>query len=363
MTKEKSSCCCSVDACYAEICLSSHEQKDKWVTGEIHTTQGSVPVISTDISFKDTFGAWKVCWGIGRMNYRINPGLYAVGKPDHRSPVLVSANYKLTFDVLRKELSGLHCWILILDTKGINVWCAAGKGTFGTDELINRIAKTGLTEIVSHRTLVLPQLGAPGVSAHEVTRQTGFSVIYGPVRARDIKTFLVSGFKATEDMRTVKFTMWDRLVLTPVELVLAAKISLIVFGVFFLISLFAARPFGFIDFIIYAGAVVTGTVITPGLLPFIPGRAFAWKGWLLGLLWTAGFIWLNGWFVPEFSLLAIGYLLVLPSLSAFLALNYTGSSTYTSFSGVIREMKIAVPLIALSSVAGIVLLLIEMLSA
>lgn len=361
MDKEKS-CCSPVNTCCAGACITPYNKQDKWATGEIHTTQGSVPVISTDISFKDTFGAWKVRWGIGRMNYRINPGLYAVGKPDHISPVLVSANYKLTFDALRKELSGLHCWILILDTKGINVWCAAGKGTFGTDELINRIAKTGLTEIVSHRALVLPQLGAPGVSAHEVTGQTGFSVIYGPVRARDIKIFLDSCFKATEEMRTVKFTMWDRLVLTPVELVPAAKISLMVFGALFLISLFAARPFGLIDFIIYAGAVLMGTVITPGLLPFIPGRAFAWKGWLLGLLWTTGFIWLNGWFVPEFLLLAIGYLLVLPSLSAFLALNFTGSSTYTSFSGVIREMKIAVPLIALSSIAGIVLVLIKSLS-
>jgi hypothetical protein len=85
---------------------------------------------------------------------------------------------------------------LILDTKGINVWCAAGKGTFGTDELVGRILKTGLSEIVSHRKLVLPQLGAPGVSAHEVTKQTGFSVVYGPVRAKDIKAFLDSGFQS-----------------------------------------------------------------------------------------------------------------------------------------------------------------------
>lgn len=105
-----------------------------------------------------------------------------------------------------------------------------------------------------------------------------------------------------------------------------------------------------------------GTVVTPVFLPVIPGRAFAWKGWLLGLFWTAGFIWLNGWFVPEFLLLAIGYLLVLPSLSAFLAMNFTGSSTYTSFSGVIREMKIALPLIALLSATGIVLVLIKGLS-
>ncbi len=354
---------CSSNSCCSGGSITPYDEKDKWVTGEIQTPQGAVPVVSTDLNFKDIFGGWKARWGKGRMSYKISPGLYAVGNPDHTSPVLVSANYKLTFDKMRKELSELDCWLLILDTKGINVWCAAGKGTFGTNELVRRISKTGLSKIVSHKKLVLPQLGAPGVCAHEVTKRTGFSVVYGPVRALDIKVFLNSGFKATREMRTVKFTVWDRLVLTPMELVAAAKTSLMVFGLLFLINLFAARPFGLVDFIAYAGAVVTGTVVTPVLLPLIPGRAFAWKGWLLGLCWTAGFVWLNGWFASGFLLLAIGYLLVLPSLSAFLAMNFTGSSTYTSFSGVIKEMKAAVPLIALSSAAGIVLLLIMSLTA
>jgi hypothetical protein len=358
MSNEKS-CCCSASSCCSTKSFTPYDKNDKWVTGEILTPKGSVPVVSTNLHFKDIFGAWKVRWGIGRMNYKISPGLYAVGKPDHTSPVLVSANYKLTFDLLRKELSGLDCWILILDTKGINVWCAAGKGTFGTDELVNRILKTGLSEIVTHRKLVLPQLGATGVSAHEVKKQIGFSIVYGPVRSKDIKAFLDSDFKATEEMRTVRFTMWDRLILTPVELVAAAKFSLVVFGILFLLNLLAARPFGLADFIAYAGTVVMGTVITPLLLPVIPGRAFAWKGWLLGLLWTLGFIWYSGWFIPGFLLLAIGYMLVLPSFSAYLAMNFTDSSTYTSFSGVIKEMKIAVPLIAISLIVGIVLLLIN----
>lgn len=360
---EEKSCCYPADGCCTDDSITPYDKEDTWVIGEIRTPQGGVPVASTILQFTDTLGAWKVRWGIGRMDYKINPGLYAVGNPDHTSPVLVSANYKLTFDTLRKELSELDCWILILDTKGVNVWCAAGKGTFGTEELVGRVSETGLSKIVSHRKIVLPQLGAPGVSAHEVTRQTGFSVVYGPVRAQDIKAFLDSGFKATEEMRTVKFTVRDRLVLTPVELVAASKISLTVFGILFLINLFAARPFGLADFIIYAGSVVIGTLITPLLLPFIPGKAFAWKGWLLGAIWTAWFIWLKGWFTSEFLLLSIGYLLVLPSFSAFLAMNFTGSSTYTCFSGVIKEMKVAVPLIALSSAAGIVLVFIKSLSS
>jgi len=293
------------------------------------------------------------------MDYTVEPGVYAVGKPDETSPVLVSANYKLTFDALRKELSGLPCWLLILDTKGVNVWCAAGKGTFGTEELVHRIEATGLAGIVSHKKLVLPQLGAPGVSAHEVTKRTGFSIAYGPVRASDIQAFIACGGEATEEMRTVQFTMRDRLILTPIEIAEAAKVSLKVFGVVFLINLVAARPFAANDFLLYVAALLMGAFVTPVLLPYIPVKAFALKGWILGMIATALLLWAYGWFAPPSLLLAVGYMLALPACSAYLAMNFTGASTYTSPSGVVKEMKVAVPLIALSLVAGVVLLLIK----
>ena len=315
--------------------------------------------VSTTLTFKDRLGGWKVRWGIGRMTYKVNPGLYAVGQPDATSPVLVSANYKLTFDALRKELAGLDCWLLILDTKGVNVWCAAGKGTFGTDELVERIQKIGLGTVVTHRKLILPQLGAVGVNAHEVRKRSGFSVDYGPVRACDIKEYLASGGKATAAMRLVRFTMLNRLVLTPVELVQAVKKSLPVFSVLFFLNLVTARPFGLPDVVAYAGALVAGAVVTPVLLPFIPGRAFAWKGWLLGLAWTLCVLFSNGWFAANTWLLAAGYLLALPGVSAYLAMNFTGSSTYTSFSGVTKEMKIAIPLLALSVAVGIAALFVK----
>ena len=338
----QNNCCCEGSSC----CGDGIEIED-------------IPVVSTTLSFKDYLGAWKVRWGIGRDNYMVEPGIYSIGKPDSHSPVLVSANYKLTFDTLRKNLSGVNYWLLILDTKGVNVWCAAGKGTFGTDELVNRIEEVGLEEIVEHRKLIVPQLGATGVCAYEVTRQTGFSVLYGPVRAKDIQDFITRNYQATQEMRRVQFTLWDRIVLTPMELVEAAKVSLPVFGVLFLINLFAARPFGITDFIVYSAAVLAGSVATPVLLPFIPGRAFSFKGWILGAISTAFIAAAYGWFTPPLILLGIGYMLALPALSAFLALNFTGASTYTSFSGVIKEMKIAVPAIIISQAAGIVLILIK----
>jgi hypothetical protein len=288
------------------------------------------------------------------MTYTVPPGLYAVGAPDEKSPVLVSANYKMTFDVLRRELEGVDCHLLILDTKGVNVWCAAGKGTFGTKELSSRVMMTGLAGVVTHRELILPQLGAVGVSAHEVKKHTGFAVRYGPVRARDIKAWLANGKQATEEMRTVRFTMYDRLVLAPIELMPAAKYALSVFGVMYVLNLFAAVPFGLADFIVVAGAVLAGTVVVPVLLPFIPGRAFSFKGWLMGLLWTVAF--LRPWQSP--SLATIGYVFALPAVSAFLAMNFTGASTYTSPSGVLKEMKNALPFILLLAALGVVMVLV-----
>ena len=245
--KEKSCCCGGGNTCVPEP-ITQYDKEDNWIVGEINTSVGIVPQVSTQLSFSDTLGSWKARWGINRMNYKINPGLYAVGNPNGESPVLVTANYKLTFDTLRKELNELDAWILVLDTKGINVWCAAGKGTFGTKELIARIGKTKLNEIVSHKTIILPQLGAPGVSAHEVTKHTGFKVVYGTVRAKDIKEFINSGMKATPKMRKVQFTIYDRLVLTPMELVSTFKNSMIVFGILFMLNLIAAIPFGVVDF-------------------------------------------------------------------------------------------------------------------
>jgi CO dehydrogenase/acetyl-CoA synthase gamma subunit (corrinoid Fe-S protein) len=157
-------------------------------------------------------------WGVNRDGRRVEPGLYALGHPNADSPVFVTANYRPSFDSLRSALPGIDCYIMSLDTKGINVWCAAGKGTFGTAELLHRIGDTGLAGVVNHRVLILPQLAAPGVSAHEVERNTGFKVEYGPVRSADLKTYLKT-HKATPEMRRVRFTLRDRLILVPMELV------------------------------------------------------------------------------------------------------------------------------------------------
>lgn len=338
-----------------------------WVTGQLQTAGGPVYRVATALTGKDLFNTLKVRCSFGRMGYRIPPALYAVGEPDSDSPVLVSANYKLSFDHLRRELAGLDLWILVIDTKGINVWCAAGKGSFGTAEVVRMVGVSGLSELVSHRTLILPQLAAPGVAAHEVRRRCGFKVIYGPVRAVDIPAFINAGCKAEAAMRRTRFTLPDRMVLVPVELAGMIKPLAVFAAALFLLNLAAmlikGNPFSllmlpgktFSDMVPFFIAVLIGIIIVPALLPYIPGRALAWKGWLLGFTWALTYSFIAkptaGWLQTS------AYLLIIPAITAFIGMNFTGSTTYTSLSGVVKEMGIALPLIIISAGLGLIALI------
>jgi hypothetical protein len=337
--------------------------RKKMNTDERSQTESKLNIPATDSRMRitDILGAWRVRWGIGRNRYRVESGLYALGIPDERSPVLVTANYKLTFDTLRKELGSRSVWILVLDTRGINVWCAAGKGAFGTAELIRQINRTNLVKAVEHRTLVIPQLGAPGIAAHEVRRLSGFRVVYGPVRAADLPEYLDRGMEATPEMRRVTFRLWDRLRVTPVELVQAVKWLPAVFALllaFYAITGSADPPlsaaFGFIPF---AGAVFVGTILFPLLLPCLPGRAFSLKGWFLGIVYSAVVV-LS---LPVDWLAGAGLVLLLSAIVAFLALNFTGASTFTSLSGVKKEMRTYIPAMATAAAAGLFLTIMGIL--
>ena len=327
---------------------------NRWIIGTKDTPAGPVPLVSTRFGTRERLGSWRSRWGIGRMKYTVPPGLYGVGNPDAWSSVFVTCNYKMTFDLVRRTLAGRDAWILVLDTRGINVWCAAGKGTFGTDELVNRVALTRLAAVVSHRTLILPELGAPGVAAHEVAKQTKFRVIYGPVRVADLPAFLDAGMKATPEMRRVRFAFRDRIILAPEE------IAAVVINPFFwvIIGLWAIRLLGLKFFLFdlpaVLGALLIGAVAVPAFLPWIPFRRFFLKGWLLGLIGTLIYIAVHGApATPAGWVSAASSVLCLPALSAFIGMGFTGSSPITSLSGVVKEMKTAVPLIVLSLVLGV----------
>ena len=336
---------------------------NSYVTGSLETPAGPVPVVATSLSGEDRLGSWKARWGLGRMHYTVTPGLYAVGAATAESPVLVTANYKMSFDRVRSALAGVDAWILVLDTKGINVWCAAGKGSFGTAELVHRLDEARLAEVVSHRALLVPQLGAVGVSADGVREASGFRVKFGPVRAEDLPAFFAGGENATPEMRRVRFPLWERLVLAPVELVMGAKYAVLIAAALVLLSGLGPGLYA-IDRILHVGiatggfvlaAFLASSILTPALLPWLPGRAFALKGAWIGLA-VATVAWWVTRDAPGLTATlpgAISWFLLLPALTSFVAMNFTGASTFTSLSGVYKEMRFAVPVQIAGAVVGL----------
>jgi len=297
------------------------------------------------------------------MRYTVEPGLYALGNPSRSGSVFVTANYKMSFDFLRRSMAGRSGWILVLDTNGINVWCAAGKGSFGTSEVVRRVEMSGLKEIVTHRELILPQLAAPGVSAHLVKKLSGFSVTYGPIRAKDLPTFLDAGMNATPEMRNKTFSFWERFVLIPVELVKALQATLVVILSLFLLSGILAQGGFWSNGIDHARtfvpamllAVFGGAVLTPMLLPRLPGRAFSIKGVFPGLFCAALLLILR---LPDFAgdkgvqMETVAWMIITVALSTYLSMNFTGASSYTSLSGVRKEMRWALPFQVIGGVIG-----------
>lgn len=297
------------------------------------------------------------------MHYTVDPGLYALGGPDANAPVLVTANYKMSFDHLRSALKGHDAWILVLETLGINVWCAAGKGTFGNSELVGRMQNSRLAERVNHRQLILPQLGAPGIAAYALKKETGFSAVYGPVNAGDLPAFLAGGMKATPAMRRKDFPLGERMALVPMEFVPAMKWAMLILPIVFLlgglgdIDHFRASTMQYgvkAAAVIFSG-LIAGTVFTPMLLPWLPGRAFTVKGAAAGAVTSSIVLW--AWPMAGGAAVtageAVGLLLMASAFSAFLGMNFTGSTTYTSLSGVRKEMKWAVPAEILAAVFGV----------
>jgi hypothetical protein len=319
----------------------------RYVDHFMETGAGPVPVIRPDLDKKDRLSTIAVRCGIRRDRYLVSPGLYGMGSPDPDSDVLVTANYKLTFDHLRSALKDISAWILVLDTRGVNVWCAAGKKNFSTQELVNRIKAVSLEKVVTHKRVIVPQLGATGVSARQVRKLSGFRVIYGPVRACDIPEFLNNGKKADKSMRQVTFPLFERFVLTPVELHGALKISgiaaLVVFvlsgigpGIF---SFHGAWERGLMSLIALVIGLISGAVLTPVLLPFIPSKKFAFKGILMGSVCSLllPFVW-DGSMAGAAALVIFSV-----TVSSHLAMNFTGATPFTSPSGVEKEMKQYIP--------------------
>jgi ferredoxin len=148
---------------------------------------------------------------------KYNPIRYPIGiiecaNPGPDSPVFVSGNYYLTVVRLKRALKNIQARILVADSAGINVWCAAGVGDFNEHKIADAVSAADLKILVNHRQLILPQLAAVGINLKKLNAECGFKGIWGPADLADIPGFINNGFKADPIMRLVRFPLKDRFI-------------------------------------------------------------------------------------------------------------------------------------------------------
>jgi ubiquinone/menaquinone biosynthesis C-methylase UbiE len=213
-------------------------------------------------------------------------GLYRVGHPNQTSPVLVTGNYELTLRRLVRELDGwVDCWLLVANSRGMNVWCAASGGHFTAEDVIAALKSSGVMKVVDHHALILPQLCATGIDGWKIRKATKWGVHWGPVRARDIPAYLAAGRKKTDEMHHVQFPLTDRLEMTTEAFFFYGMILAILALIFW--QSYITLLLGLMALISYIYGV---------FLPWLPGHDGLTKGITLTGLTLAGLWgWSFGW--------------------------------------------------------------------
>jgi NAD-dependent dihydropyrimidine dehydrogenase PreA subunit len=138
-------------------------------------------------------------------------GVIKIGQPGRNSAVFLTCNYHLTVKRVRRALQGIDCYLLVANSNGHNVWCGAAGGHFTNHDVISVLKTSGVEELVDHKIVILPQLAATGIEAKYIQKKTGWKVIWGPVYAKDIRTFIEKNLKKTIEMREVGFSLLPRI--------------------------------------------------------------------------------------------------------------------------------------------------------
>ncbi|MHA2073597.1 MAG: corrinoid protein-associated methyltransferase CpaM [Candidatus Hodarchaeales archaeon] len=260
----------------------------------------------------------------GSVLIPMEPGLYIFGNPTNKSPVLVTANYQLTVGLVSSALQDQEVYLLVADSMGENVWCAARGDKFGNREVAEVIKATRIEELVEHTNLVLPQLSAGGVNHRELKSKLGWKGKFGPIYAKDIPKYLETG-KKTVAQRTVSFSLKERIEMAIQQSFFLSKFFffwIFLFGIAGKLILPTVSVFNIAILLFPLLWIVY--IIFAFIFPFFPTASFLKRGILYGGLLIIPFAGIGA---SLGSIITIGQWTVLGFvLGTFLGMDYSGAS-------------------------------------
>jgi len=331
------------------LSLTFVEQDHPWPADEAEPQ----PLRLGTTDYAKALVAWLLAF---RRTYAVAPGLYFTGKQyDTATPLLVTANYHLTVFLVARRLSGINVRLLVIDTDGINVWCAAGKGRFCNDTILQQLTRYRRELISGQRLagLILPKFAMSGVDLQGL-RDQGVRPIVGPLYARDLPAYLAAPPLRNRPLDRVRFSLRSRaFVCLPGVLQLAALSAVVtcLLGILAL-PLGMRAPVGVVVSITTLGAVY------PLLFPVLPGRRFAVKGLMLGVAFSIAWMAMS-WYTQQPLLWGVVVVPFTVAAGMLIGLEFTGNSAVSNYSRVKREIVTFLPvsalllLVSLAAYAGI----------
>ena len=292
-----------------------------------------------------------------RKTFIIEPGLYYTGEDYNiASPLLVTCNYHMTVFWLWRVLRKRSVRILVIDTKGINVWCSASKGQFSAGNIVRQLKRYD-DKIIYHSNkleIVLPKLSLSGVS---IPKLQSYSIkpIIGPVYARDLPEFLNNLPLRDRVVDKFEFSFADRFFTLVPSVIQFTKYLVLMFA-----ALFVWHYFFYTG--IYWQVLPIGILFGIGyiiLFPLLPTKKFTVKGLTLFLFFGLMMFYYFINKVHSMDTLTLLFYLSFMSVTAiFCSLYYTGNSGVSNYSLVKKEIIHFLPVSAILYAAAITFIII-----
>ena len=298
-----------------------------------------------------------ICWlDSFKRTYAVEPGLYYTGdRYDHDATLLVTANYHLTVFLLVRRLRQ-NVRLLVVDTDSINVWCAAGKGTFCNDAIFAQLNRyeQHLPKDDHRLKLILPKLCLAGVDLPAL-REAGCDAIIGPVYGKDLPTYLSTVPCKDRDTDRVLFGLQSRLFTT-----LPGLLQTLKYSVTLLLALWLVRQIWPLAIPVAGvlGLTVAMTIAYPVCFPYLPGKWFAVKGLSLAIVVSAALCALAAGGLISRGDLITAVLFTLAS-GMFFGQSYSGNSAVSNGTSVRKETARLLPVYVLLYMATLAAFIIK----
>ena len=334
---------------------SFYKTGKNWETGSEQTNQIN-PIKLKKIDYLKALISWIHAF---KRTYVLEPGLYYSGeKYDPDSPLLVTSNYFLSVFLILYNIKKFNVRLLIIDTDGINVWCAAGKGQFSHDKILKsvEIYKIKLNSSKDKKEklkMILPKFCLSGVNIN-ILKKSGIKPIIGPLYAKDLPNYLKNPpYKNRNDDR-VHFNLKSRTFTWLPGFIQFLFYSTGVYFILWILGVFLGftAPLG----IIYITVIIATAY--PLLFPWIPGKKFAVKGISLGLLVSLGLIIFTSFAGLSWIDLITAVIFTLAT-GIFMGLSYTGNSAVSNYSRVRKETAQFLPLNVLLYVICFIIFIVQ----